>query len=247
MKRVIKILMCSLLVCMCGACSSLSFHSGNENWNIGNAKVLDDVQSIDIDWAVGNISIVYGKTNDVIIEETASKEIEDKLKVHWIVKGKTLKIDFYENQKGKSFDGVEKDLVVTIPQKCVLDTLNINSASGDNTILVNTNNLNVNSAEGAVIIDTDEIKKFDISSVSEDIKVSVHSFDTADIEMVSSNIVFEFDQDATFVAKINTVSGNVTSDFELEENDHTYTCKKGDSKIEINGVSGDISFVKRMN
>ena len=117
------------------------------------------VESIDLDWIDGNVSVVICQDAYISITEAAPAELSENTKVHWCVSedGKTLSIKY---RGSSSFFGANKDknkdLILRIPEKFLgqIKNLNINAVSS-NVIVSNivVDNIDVKTATGNVTIE----------------------------------------------------------------------------------------------
>ena len=160
---------------------------GKGEWNLGwtNYRYDDStykvgegtipapaVESIDLDWIDGNVSVVICQDAYISITEAAPAELSENTKVHWFVSedGKTLSIKY---RASSSFFGVNKDknkdLILRIPEKLVgqIKNLNINAVSS-NVIVSNivVDNIDVKTASGNVTIELPEATAFTLTHES---------------------------------------------------------------------------------
>ncbi len=130
------------------------------------------VESIDLDWIDGNVSVVLCQDAYISITEAAPAELSENTKVHWCVSedGKTLSIKY---RGSSSFFGANKDknkdLILRIPEKLLgqIKNLNINAVSS-NVIVSNivVDNIDVKTASGNVTIELPEATAFTLTHES---------------------------------------------------------------------------------
>ena len=157
---------------------------GKGEWNLGwtNYRYDDSayrtgegtipapaVESIDLDWIDGSVTVVICQDAYISVSETAPAELTEKTQVHWFISedGKTLSIKY---RGSSSFFGTnkdkEKDLILRIPEKLLgqLQTLNINAVSSNVTISnIIIENINVQTASGNVTIELPEATAFTLT------------------------------------------------------------------------------------
>ena len=131
----------------------------------------------------------------------------------------------------------------------VVQEIAFDTASGDFTALLNgrLGELNVDTVSGNVQAELTALGLFDIDSTSGDVMLSAETApERGEADIVSGDFTLHLPEDASFYVQFETVSGSVKSDFEMKidtEKD-TYTCGDGDSKYEIETVSGDVFLIK---
>ena len=154
---------------------------GKGEWNLGwtNYRYDDSaykvgegsiaaprVETVDLDWIDGNVTVVICQDAYVSVSESASAELSEKTQVHWFVSedGKTLSIKYRGSSSffGKVKDK-EKDLILRIPEKLLgqLQTLNINAVSSNVTVSnIIIDHIDVKTASGNVAIELPEGSAF---------------------------------------------------------------------------------------
>ena len=157
---------------------------GGGEWNLGwtNYRYDDSVykvgegsiaaprvETIDLDWIDGNVTVVICQDAYISVTEKAPAELTEKTQVHWCVSedGKTLSIKY---RGSSSFFGTnkdkEKDLILRIPEKLIgqLKTLNINAVSSNVTVSnIIVDNINVTTALGDVRLELPEGSAFTLT------------------------------------------------------------------------------------
>ena len=185
-KKIIKYTACVLGGLIVGAIllGVLNGLVGKGEWNLGwtNYRYDDSayrtgegtipapaVESIDLDWIDGSVTVVICQDAYISVSETAPAELTEKTQLHWFVSedGKTLSIKY---RGSSSFFGTnkdkEKDLILRIPEKLLgqLQTLNINAVSSNVTVSnIIIENINVQTASGNVTIEFPESTAFTLA------------------------------------------------------------------------------------
>ena len=126
-------------------------------YKVGDGTIpAPNVESIDLDWIDGNVSVVICQDAYISITESAPAELTDKTRVHWSVSedGKSLSIKY---RASSSFFGTnkdkEKDLILRIPEKLLgqIKNLNINAVSSNVTVSdIIIDNIDIQTASGNV-------------------------------------------------------------------------------------------------
>jgi hypothetical protein len=185
-KKIIKYTACVLGGLILGAIllGVLNGLVGKGEWNLGwtNYRYDDSayrtgegtipaptVESIDLDWIDGSVTVVICQDAYISVSETAPAELTEKTQLHWFVSedGKTLSIKY---RGSSSFFGTNKDkeknLILRIPEKLIgqLQTLNINAVSSNVTVSnIIIENINVQTASGNVTIELPEATAFTLT------------------------------------------------------------------------------------
>ncbi len=107
------LLVLALTLC---ACASISYSYPNASrYTAGGAMISGPVDSLDIDWIDGSVTVAYHKENTVEISETAKKNLSDAEKLHWWLDGNILHIK-YARSETTITGNPQKSLTVTLPE-----------------------------------------------------------------------------------------------------------------------------------
>ena len=60
----------------------------------GGATITDAVESIDIRWTSGSVTVAYHDADSVILEEKADRAITGNDRMRWKMEGKTLVVEY---------------------------------------------------------------------------------------------------------------------------------------------------------
>ena len=136
-------------------------------YKVGEGSIaVPRVETVDLDWIDGNVTVVICQDAYISITETAPAALTEKTQVHWCVSedGKTLSIKY---RGSSSFFGTtkdkNKDLILRIPEKLIgqIKNLNINAVSSNVTVSdVLIENINVTTASGDVRLELPEGSAF---------------------------------------------------------------------------------------
>ena len=139
-------------------------------YEVGEGSIAaPNVESIDLDWIDGNVSVVLCQDAYISITESAPAELSENTRVHWCVSedGKTLSIKY---RASSSFFGANKDknkdLILRIPEKLIgqIDTLSINAVSSNVTVSdIIVDNINVQTGSGNVDFELPEGSAFTLT------------------------------------------------------------------------------------
>ena len=142
-------------------------------YKVGEGSIAaPDVETIDLDWIDGNVSVVICQDAYISITETAPAELSENTRVHWCVSedGKTLSIKY---RSSSSFFGVNKDknkdLILRIPEKLIGQIKNLNIIAVSSNVTVSDiiiDNINVKTASGNVEVKFPEATAFTLTHES---------------------------------------------------------------------------------
>ena len=140
-----------------------NYRYDDSTYKVGEGSIAaPNVDSIDLDWIDGNVSVVICQDAYTSITESAPADLTDKTRVHWSVSedGKSLSIKY---RASSSFFGTnkdkEKDLILRIPEKLLgqLKNLNINAVSSNvNISNIIVDNIDIKTALGDVNLELPE-------------------------------------------------------------------------------------------
>lgn len=229
-------------------------------------EILDNIENIDVEWAVGDVELFVGNTDKIkIIEKSGKRYVNDSL-ISIDVSGNKLKInDGYSKDNKFNFNlfknHTSRNLEIYMPQKLYeeivlnvisgdLDfnmlnskTLECNSVSGDikgNNIVVNNFKLDGVSADTEL---SGELNNFDANVVSGDIDLySNVMIDKVSVSTTSGDVDISIPDNDGFIVNFNKVSGDVESDFPLTKLNNQYTYKNGTSVFNIESISADVEI-----
>lgn len=97
------------------ACGEDYWYENAEDYRIGGVTLDQMVDSLDIDWIDGRVTVVRGQGTAVTLNETSPKDLEERDLLRWWLDGSTLRVRYAENGH-HTFDKLEKELTVTLPE-----------------------------------------------------------------------------------------------------------------------------------
>lgn len=226
------------------------------------------VRDLEIDWVAGTIIIQPGDTDTIRFEESAVSDT----KYQMITKrsGDKLVLQFCEESVGSFGFGINysndlsKDLVITVPLDWVCDSLEIDTASARVEIRnLQINEVDFDGASGLCIFENCSIAELDIDTASGDVEFSgtlnTLDFDAASanfhgnlqntpnslkMDTMSGDLDITLPEDCGFVATLDTMSGDFSSDFQTTISNGKYTYGNGVCKINVKAMSGDVTIRK---
>lgn len=220
---------------------SINFQIFNSEWSLsnfddfktGNADFnANEVSSVEVNWVSGEIEVLYGDTDKITIEDSAT---DSDNKMYWNLDNNGT-LEIYANKNDFSFinigffdDDITKNLTITIPKDKKFSEFDINSASADiYADGINATEIEVDSASGGVEIKKLECNDANINNASGDINIFCNNVGKIDIETVSGKTTVSGNYDDLYVS---SVSGEITATVENEN-----------ANIEAESVSGEIEL-----
>lgn len=224
------------------------------------------INSIEIDWVAGSITIIPDENADQItISETPVSD--DKYRMVYKQEGNTLHIEYCkESITFPSFsfdtDNLQKDLLITVPSDWICEELEIDTASAevnvrDMTITkvdfdgasgicefenCNVNELDMDTASGDVNFEG-KLNILDCDAASADCNITVSNVPSRiDIDTASGDLNLTLPEECGFTCKMDTMSGDFDSDFSTTSKNGSYHYGDGACKITISAMSGDVSI-----
>ena len=203
-----------------------------------NATVpASSIEKIKIDWVAGSVNLVVGSGSDIVFYETSSRELTDRQKMRYSVSDSgTLKIRYCEDLES-IFNWVSvdanmpsKELTMEVPASLIglLKDVEADSVSADiNLTGVYGTKTEIDTVSGRITcidVTTDDLE---MDTTSGEVITQNASAETVSVDNVSGSVRLSgtFDR-----IDVDTVSGETSLD-----------CASVPSKIEVDGVSGNIS------
>ena len=237
------------------------FSSGGEVVEGGFSLPAADIRNLEIEWAAGSITIVRGETEDIVVEESASGEMNDSMT--YKLSGDTLEISYAESGIRIGFHSTpKKDLHITVPmdwdcgdliinsastdmeiQDLTADLLELNTASSDcNFTNCTLNELELNGASCNLNY-SGTLNSLSCNGASTDITaVFTNVPDSIELDGASSKLDITLPEDCGYQVEMNGMSNRCTSEFTTSSGNHTYG--NGDCEIEVDGMSATVRIRK---
>ena len=156
MKILKTLLLLALLAVVCAGLNGCAFrrvmrYADAEKYTVGDAVLTGPVENVEIDWLSGSVRIGTHAEDTVLVTEENDRELPDDLRVHWWLDGVTLHIKFSASQARSRIDLGRKELTVTLPERAVLNSLAVNTASAKvSADILRAEDVSINTASGAV-------------------------------------------------------------------------------------------------
>lgn len=235
-----------------------------DKYTVGDAVIEETVRNLDIDWTSGNINFEYHDEDTVEISEKSRKKLSDDKKMRWWLDDDTLRIRF--EKKGSGFFSFgfdqDKELTVKLPENISLESVNIDSTSGDIDIpslqaqkltigvtsgdsklnVSGADELGISSVTGDIDATLDNVKSARIEATSGDVKLNASGLEKLDIDVTTGNVTAALPEKPGFTAHLDTVTGRINGEMPLTRQDGDYVCGDGSGSVKIDTVTGDITI-----
>ena len=207
--------------------STQFIYDNEELYEVGNGITNVKVDRVEIDWIYGDIKVAYHSLDNIRITEKSDTDLSDDMVMRYRIVGTTLKIKYCASGSW-SFNDIEKDLTLYLPNGLILDELNIDTKTDVVTLTeLNAVNLTVKGGSASVMLDNcnvsnemtletvsgnlhvtaDKINKLKIETVSGRMNILAESIEDIEIETTSGKTILDCGYIGT--ANINSVSGGV--------------------------------------
>lgn len=101
------------------------------NFKTGNATLAGEIEALNVDWMSGEVRIEYGDDQQIKLSETANMELDDSLKVHYQMVGRTLVVKFCASGEGERLINLNKKLTIFLPADCEMNRIDVNTKNAD--------------------------------------------------------------------------------------------------------------------
>ena len=187
MKKLFSVLLITLFFCsscLLSGCGLIDAFSGKvpttyqnaEKYTAGNAEFEGKVDNFSIWWIYGSVTVKTHKENTVKIEESANRELDDELSLHWRYfnaseYGNVLYVR-YSSSGNFDFGDLKKDITVYLPENDDMHlsfTIEAASVDVDMSGFENTlEELNINTNSGKVSATIDSAEEIRISGQNDE-------------------------------------------------------------------------------
>lgn len=229
----------------------------------------DTVRNLQIDWVSGSITIQPGDTDTITFSEPG--DIPEDRKMVWKQSGDTLRIQFCRSTKDWSFGFsfgsdfiAHKDLLITVPADWFCGKLKIDSVSANLDVSgITAQKLSLDNVSGECEFRDCSVQEVDLGTVSGSLSfegsLQELDFDTVsanctavlsnvpreiDLDSVSGDLRLTLPESAGFTARLDSASGNISTDFPTTVSRGAHICGDGNCEIDADTVSGDVFIYK---
>lgn len=220
------------------------------------------IQELEVQWVAGTVTILPGDTEEI----TFSEDDSTNNPMTWKVIGDRLVIQFCKDQWNISpkTDDVYKELVITVPKSWSANSVQIQAVSAEVFIdQITTRELDFDGVSGKCELTDCSVRELEINTASGNVLFSGNADQVEcsgvsanctlemtntpreiSIEGVSGNLDLTLPEDTGFVVERDSVSGQFHSDFDAVGSRGNYRYGNGSCKIEVEGLSGNVTIRK---
>lgn len=222
------------------------------------------VRELDIEWLSGKIKIYPGNTDRIIVQEDGN--FQDKYAMVIRRDGDSLKIRFFQEERNViGLHSIpDKDLTITVPADWYCNALEIETASASLEVSkLNIGEVEFSGASGACTFDNCNVDLLDIGTASGDVQFagSLNRLDcdaasanvyaaltnvpgSLDLDTMSGDLELILPENAGFTLAMDTASGDLNTDFDIQRKDARMISGDGACRINISALSGDVTIRK---
>lgn len=259
---------CTVVLSLFGGCGYINgaywtdvSYDNEGAYTIGGGEIEESVSEIEIDWKSTQVDVEYHQGSAIAVQETAYMELEEGLKLRYLVDNGKLTVQFATNGR-HDIKGLNKKLTVSIPDGVNLTKLTINGVDSEinshvevtqlyvNTVAGNvtasnvTGGASINSVSGNIDLTSSGVG-FQVASVSGNVKLNLsENLTQANFSAVSGTIVLVLPETLGFRLTFSKLGGSFNSALETSQDGNTYTRLDGSAIIEVNCVTGDVNIEK---
>lgn len=248
----------------CGFSISQEYSYDDSMYSTGNKAFTQQINSIEIDWIVGNVYIYKSDNHELIIREETDINSEEQYRMHYLLDDGELDIKFCGSFKKLEYDYKTKNLYVYLPSQLmeldinttsadvellnvVIEDLDLDNVSGDISINNSTiSNLDIDNVSGQIILMANNIKNLDVDSVSGDIGVSYNNIPMQlEIETTSANVTIYATEGDFRSINFETISGTFKSNLTYNQTGNKYVFSGSNYDYDVETISGYLKVLKK--
>lgn len=210
----------------------------------------EEIDKISIDWVSGDIDIVPYDGDNIVMEETARKEITDENCLRYRVKNGELSISYTTGKiavnLGDTGDDINKKLQVKVPEELAksLESLSIDTVSSDITADgFAINSMYVDITSGNTRLSDMKVKRFEIDMISGDLEaVFTECPKVLEVDSTSGDSTVYLPEDSGFTLEFDGTSGEFITEFSpLKNSDDDYVVGNGKNSFSVDTTGGDFT------
>lgn len=160
-----------------------------DRYLVGNGQTDDAIHTIDINWVSGTVQLLPADDAVLRWEETCSRSLEDKWRVHYLVENGVLHLQFRETSWLHIGSTPSKDLTVYIPAALTLKECDVENVSGEIRLTdLSPDKADLETVSGNITVQHMTCGKLDMTTVSGQVQAEQVTATTLDTESVSGDI-----------------------------------------------------------
>ena len=254
------------VICLSGCSVKMSYNYKNaDKYKAGDREITEKIEAVDVDYIAGNVTLTGGKTDKVTIKETSKTNIDDKLKVHTWVDGKTLYVKYCAAAKGMNFKNLKKSLAITVPSDVKLSDVKIDAAAGNVRADCSANRYNLDASAGNITLiqhgksdmigidasagdvdaEVEAVGKMSADASAGDLKCRFASVPKkTGIDASAGNVEIYLPEKTDLTLKADVSGGEFNSDLPFAKKDDEYIFGNGRNRMDIDASVGDVRIRK---
>ncbi len=244
-----------------------TFHYANaDEYNAGATTLSSaSISGIDIHWLAGSVTVRVIDGENIVINESAGRSLEQHEVLRYRVKDGTLTIQYCESRSGFQWTNMpSKSMELLIPASLLLRELDIESVSGGVKVeggAMSISSISVESVSGGVTLRNIESSDLSIETVSGSVvaegafgKIDVQSVSggqtlrlsmlprSLKMETVSGSLRITLPENDGFTARLDSVSGGLRCDFAQSTGKRAVQYKSGGVAFDLESISGNATI-----
>ncbi|MDO4483676.1 MAG: DUF4097 family beta strand repeat-containing protein [Clostridia bacterium] len=262
MKKICAVMLLMVLLVTLASCRVNRRGGEVSGWDdkayqIGDAEITDVIDTIDIGWSSGSVTVVPAKGKNITLTEVITGTVTDEKRMHWQVEGKTLRIRYSAPGMNITLPmNCEKRLTVAVPENVQLTGLSISSASaqvnvegiaadrmalasasGRLDITADARDMSISTASGKVVLKQQgTMDSLALSTASG--KVEADLAHVKDAAMSSASGSFVIKAGAAETLTVQTASGKINCSFASTPKKVRLECTSGDVTLAMPEANG---------
>lgn len=222
---------------------------GSEEYSIGGASIRQAVRDVEVDWAAGEVDIVYNDGDAVEFSETANHTLNNNTSLCYYLEGDTLHIRFMRGEK-HIWDNLSKTLTLSLPRSLALDDLEVECASASvKADELYAREVNIETSSGSVQVQAAGITdSFSAQTASGSVDAELSGLRKIDIETTSGGIrltapgTLEKVELETTSGSINATLGTIRELDIQTVNGYITASVQAAGEVEAESVSGTVDL-----
>lgn len=195
---------------LCGCGPSMvrgTSYADSDTYDVGNFTYnADEISSLEINWVVGNISVVQSDAPTLSVCENGT-DLQDSQRLRYRIKDGTLRIEFWASGLSSAISSGQKSLTVEVPHGIALKINNENGTICADSL--GTQSAELGTVSGEVRIASLAATKAEVASESGDILLSLARCEEAEIDGDSSLITLTLLSDLGATVTHHSTTGSM--------------------------------------
>ncbi len=228
---------------------SLYDDSYQNNYNKENSYTVNPsgIHEISVDWVVGSVTFEPYEGTEIILEETSSGEITEKSSLGYRIDEGELEISFTKKLTDLSFlknhNYSSKDLKIKVPADLSAHLTEINIDTVDADVQLNNitaGSLSLNTVNGEIYGTGLTLSEIELDTVDGDLNLQLLNCPgKIEADSIDGNVTIAIPANSGFTASLDSVSGNLSSEFHTDPVKGYFSAGNGSAEFEMDSVSGN--------